>query len=152
MSVDAHELKMAIKNRLELEDRVVFDDLCKLMEGVANFDFFDLKDRWVKRNSDISSNTRELSAAAPEHHQAQAVLQLSTACLQNWEKWRQGIFMQLSSCAPANLMLTIHERLCVACKHMPAVQLPCSSFSCNASLCSWQALMYPAIVPVCLHL
>lgn len=45
VSVDAHELKMAIKNRLELEDRVVFDDLCKLMEGVANFDFFDLKDR-----------------------------------------------------------------------------------------------------------
>ncbi|KAF6257530.1 hypothetical protein COO60DRAFT_1701817 [Scenedesmus sp. NREL 46B-D3] len=45
VSVDSHELKMAIKNRLELEDRVVFDDLCKLMEGVANFDFFDLKDR-----------------------------------------------------------------------------------------------------------
>lgn len=45
VSVDGHELEMAIKNRLELEDRVVFDDLCKLMEGVANFDFIDLRDR-----------------------------------------------------------------------------------------------------------
>lgn len=36
---------MSIKNRLELEDRAQFDDLCKLMEGVANFDFFDLKQR-----------------------------------------------------------------------------------------------------------
>eukprot|EP00882_Tetradesmus_deserticola_P018152 GHRQ01019478.1.p1 GENE.GHRQ01019478.1~~GHRQ01019478.1.p1 ORF type:complete len:266 (+),score=104.64 GHRQ01019478.1:211-1008(+) len=45
VSVESHELKLAIKNRLELEDRDVFEDLCKLMEGVANFDFFDLKDR-----------------------------------------------------------------------------------------------------------
>jgi hypothetical protein len=45
ISVDPHELKMAIKNRLELEDRHHFDDLCKLMEGVANFDFYDLKQR-----------------------------------------------------------------------------------------------------------
>ena len=36
---------MSIKNRLELEDRAQFDDLCKLMEGVANFDFYDLKQR-----------------------------------------------------------------------------------------------------------
>lgn len=48
ISVEAHELKQAIKNRLELEDRVVFDDLCKLMEGVTNFDFIDLKDRWAQ--------------------------------------------------------------------------------------------------------
>jgi hypothetical protein len=45
ISIDAHELKMAIKNRLELEDRVLFDDLCKLMEGVSSFDFIDLKHR-----------------------------------------------------------------------------------------------------------
>jgi hypothetical protein len=62
VSVDAHELKMSIKNRLELEDRVVFDDLCKLMEGVANFDFFDLKDRWVKHNTKRSSSSGEHSA------------------------------------------------------------------------------------------
>lgn len=43
ISVDPHELKMAIKNRLE--DRRSFDELTKLMEGVANFDFFDLKQR-----------------------------------------------------------------------------------------------------------
>lgn len=36
---------MAVKNRLELSDRIMFDDLTKLMEGVANFDFFDLKAR-----------------------------------------------------------------------------------------------------------
>jgi hypothetical protein len=36
---------MSIKNRLELGDRVMFDDLTKLMEGVANFDFYDLKQR-----------------------------------------------------------------------------------------------------------
>lgn len=47
ISVDPHELKMAVKNRLELADRTQFDDLTKLMEGVANFDFFDLKQRWV---------------------------------------------------------------------------------------------------------
>lgn len=45
ISVDSHELKVAIKNRLELEDREGFDDLCKLMEGVANFDFYDLRQR-----------------------------------------------------------------------------------------------------------
>jgi hypothetical protein len=45
ISVDPHELKMSIKNRLELADRAKFDDLTKLMEGVANFDFYDLKQR-----------------------------------------------------------------------------------------------------------
>lgn len=45
ISVDAQELKLALKNRLDLEDRVVFDDLYKLMEGVADFDFIDLKAR-----------------------------------------------------------------------------------------------------------
>lgn len=48
ISVEAAELKQAIKNRLELEDRAVFDELCKLMEGVANFDFIDLKERCVQ--------------------------------------------------------------------------------------------------------
>jgi hypothetical protein len=38
---------VAIKNRLELADRVMYDDLTKLMEGVANFDFYDLKQRYV---------------------------------------------------------------------------------------------------------
>lgn len=38
---------MSIKNRLELADREKFDDLTKLMEGVANFDFYDLKQRCV---------------------------------------------------------------------------------------------------------
>lgn len=37
---------MAVKNRLELADRAHFDDLTKLMEGVANFDFYDLKQRY----------------------------------------------------------------------------------------------------------
>lgn len=45
ISVDPNELKTAIKNRLELSDRAQFDDLTKLMEGVANFDFYDLKQR-----------------------------------------------------------------------------------------------------------
>jgi hypothetical protein len=47
ISVDPYELKMSIKNRLELADREKFDDLTKLMEGVANFDFYDLKQRLV---------------------------------------------------------------------------------------------------------
>jgi hypothetical protein len=45
ISVDTNELRLALKNRLELDQREAFDDLCKLMEGVANFDFFDLKRR-----------------------------------------------------------------------------------------------------------
>lgn len=40
---------MAIKNRLE--DRRSFDELTKLMEGVANFDFFDLKQRCVAQHA-----------------------------------------------------------------------------------------------------
>jgi hypothetical protein len=47
ISVDPYELKVAIKNRLELCDRGMYDDLTKLMEGVANFDFYDLKQRYV---------------------------------------------------------------------------------------------------------
>jgi hypothetical protein len=42
---------MAVKNRLELADRAHFDDLTKLMEGVANFDFYDLKQRCAGRSS-----------------------------------------------------------------------------------------------------
>lgn len=45
VSVSNPELKAALKNRLQLEHRAMFDDLCKLIEGVANFDFFDLKQR-----------------------------------------------------------------------------------------------------------
>lgn len=45
ISVETAELKAAIKNRLALADRAVFDDLCKLMSGVAEFDFVDLASR-----------------------------------------------------------------------------------------------------------
>eukprot|EP00879_Flechtneria_rotunda_P014418 GHRR01015066.1.p5 GENE.GHRR01015066.1~~GHRR01015066.1.p5 ORF type:complete len:119 (+),score=30.24 GHRR01015066.1:871-1227(+) len=51
ISVTSSELKQAIKNRLELEDRGTFEELCKLMEGMANFDFVDLKFRCVTRTS-----------------------------------------------------------------------------------------------------
>ncbi|GBF88981.1 aminopeptidase [Raphidocelis subcapitata] len=45
ISVPKEELRLALKNRLELSDRGHFDDLVKLMEGVASFDFVDLKHR-----------------------------------------------------------------------------------------------------------
>ncbi len=45
ISVPKEELRLALKNRLELSDRARFDDLVKLMEGVASFDFVDLKQR-----------------------------------------------------------------------------------------------------------
>jgi hypothetical protein len=45
ISVDASELKLALRGRLPVEERPDFDDLCKLVEGVASFDFWDLKRR-----------------------------------------------------------------------------------------------------------
>lgn len=45
ISVPKNELRLALKNRLELSDRAMFDDLVKLMEGVASFDFVDVKRR-----------------------------------------------------------------------------------------------------------
>jgi hypothetical protein len=45
ISVDASELKAALRSRLPMEERPDFDDLCKLVEGVASFDFWDLKRR-----------------------------------------------------------------------------------------------------------
>ncbi len=45
ISVETSELQAAIRNRLELADRAKFDELIKLMSGVANFDFAGLKER-----------------------------------------------------------------------------------------------------------
>ncbi|KIY98788.1 hypothetical protein MNEG_9171 [Monoraphidium neglectum] len=45
ISVPKNELRLALKNRLELTDREMFDDLVKLIEGVASFDFVDIKRR-----------------------------------------------------------------------------------------------------------
>jgi hypothetical protein len=45
ISVPKEELRLALKNRLELSDRSQFDDLVKLMECVASFDFVDLRQR-----------------------------------------------------------------------------------------------------------
>lgn len=49
ISVESAELKAALKARLDLADRAQFDQLAKLMEGIANFDFYDLKRR-MKEN------------------------------------------------------------------------------------------------------
>lgn len=45
ISVPKDELRKSLKNRLDLAERAKFDDLVKLMEGVASFDFVDLKHR-----------------------------------------------------------------------------------------------------------
>jgi hypothetical protein len=45
ISVPKEELRLALKNRMELSERAHYDDLVKLMEGIASFDFVDLKHR-----------------------------------------------------------------------------------------------------------
>ncbi len=45
ISVVKQDLLAALKNRLAPADQGRFDDLVKLMEGVASFDFMDLKSR-----------------------------------------------------------------------------------------------------------
>jgi hypothetical protein len=57
ISVPKEELRLALKNRMELSDRAHFDDLVKLMEGIAAFDFVDLKHR-------MRSNFTPFAAAA----------------------------------------------------------------------------------------
>jgi len=60
ISVDTSELVAAIKNRLELADRPLFYELCKLMAGVAQFDFYDLKSRL--RNNFVPFDANEEAA------------------------------------------------------------------------------------------
>jgi hypothetical protein len=43
VSLPSEELLAALRGRLAPDDRPKFDDLVKLMEGVASFDFMDLK-------------------------------------------------------------------------------------------------------------
>jgi len=58
ISVPNDELRRALKNRLELSERTKFDDLVKLMQGVASFDFVDLKSRMRANFGPFASGAR----------------------------------------------------------------------------------------------
>ncbi|KAI8462870.1 MAG: hypothetical protein J3K34DRAFT_527436 [Monoraphidium minutum] len=64
ISVPKNELRLALKNRLELSDRARFDDLVKLMEGVASFDFVDVKRRMRANFTPFACGARGEAAVA----------------------------------------------------------------------------------------
>ena len=62
ISVPKDELRLALKNRVEVADRPKFDDLAKLLEGVAAFDFVDLKQRMRASFRPCGSGAVDLAA------------------------------------------------------------------------------------------